>query len=91
MTSTLSIPPPSLIKTLGQPTTNLWTGIGSTPAISGTVVTIGGGNSAYYGLSTLNGSQLWRDPLGVGPSGFAWASPLITREQSHVRRASLKL
>jgi outer membrane protein assembly factor BamB len=63
-------------------------GIGSTPAISGTVVTIGGGDSAYYGLSTLDGSQLWRDPLGVGPSGFAWTSPLVANGRAYVGVAS---
>src|SRR5437762_4320640 len=63
-------------------------GIGSTPAISGTVVTIGGGDGAYYGLNTVDGSQLWRDPLGVGPSGFAWTSPLVGMGRAYVGIAS---
>jgi outer membrane protein assembly factor BamB len=63
-------------------------GIGSTAAVSGTVVAIGGGDGAYYGLSTLDGSQLWRDPLDVGPSGFAWTSPLLANGRAYVGVAS---
>ncbi len=63
-------------------------GIGSTAAISGSVITIGGGDGAYYGLSTVDGSQLWRDPLGVGPSGFAWTSPLVANGRAYVGVAS---
>ena len=46
-------------------------GIGSTSAISGTVLAVGGGDSAYYGLDADTGAQLWRQPMNVGPSGFA--------------------
>lgn len=59
-------------------------GIGSTAAISGTLVAVGGGDSAYYGLDTLTGEQIWRDPLGVGPSGFAWVSPLLAHGRAYV-------
>jgi outer membrane protein assembly factor BamB len=52
-------------------------GIPSTAAVSGSVVVIGGGDSAYYGLDTAAGRVLWRHPMGDGPSGYAWSSPLI--------------
>src|SRR5690349_24188186 len=48
-------------------------GIGSTAAVSGTVLVVGGGDAAYYGLNAVTGGQLWRHPMNVGPSGFAWA------------------
>jgi outer membrane protein assembly factor BamB len=63
-------------------------GIGSTAAVSGTMVSIGGGDGAYYGFNAGNGSQLWRDPLGVGPSGFAWTSPLMANGQVYMGVAS---
>jgi outer membrane protein assembly factor BamB len=63
-------------------------GIGSTAAVSGTVVAIGGGDGAYYGLSTSDGSQLWRDPLNAGPSAFAWVSPLLANGHAYVGVAS---
>jgi len=63
-------------------------GIGSTAAISGTIVAIGGGDGAYYGLNTDNGSQLWRDPVNAGPTGFAWTSPLIENGQAYEGVAS---
>src|SRR5690242_11399501 len=44
-------------------------GIGSTAAISGTTLVIGGGDAAYYGINTVTGAQLWREPLNAGPSG----------------------
>jgi outer membrane protein assembly factor BamB len=62
--------------------------IGSTAAVSGTVLVVGGGDGAYYGLSTVDGSQLWRDPLDVGPSGFAWTSPLLANGRAYVGVAS---
>jgi outer membrane protein assembly factor BamB len=52
-------------------------GIGSTAAISGTVVVVGGGDAAYYGLDSASGHILWRQALDAGGSGFAWTSPLL--------------
>jgi outer membrane protein assembly factor BamB len=63
-------------------------GVGSTAAISGTLVVTGGGDGAYYGLDAITGAQIWRDPLGVGPSGFAWASPLLANGRAYVGVAS---
>ena len=59
-------------------------GIGATPAISGTVVVAGGGDGAYYGLDAATGQTLWRDPLDVGPSGFAWESPLVAGGRAYL-------
>ncbi|MGI8587785.1 MAG: S-layer homology domain-containing protein [Chloroflexia bacterium] len=63
-------------------------GIGASPAISGNVVVAGGGDAAYYGLDATTGAQLWRNPLNVGASGFAWASPLITGSTASIGVAS---
>jgi len=63
-------------------------GIGSTAAISGTVLAVGGGDSAYYGLNAQTGARLWREALDVGPSGFAWVSPLLTAGRAYVGVAS---
>ena len=63
-------------------------GIGATPAISGSVVVAGGGDSAYYGLDAMTGAQLWRDPLNAGPSAFPWASPLIADGRAYLGVAS---
>src|SRR5207253_6279707 len=63
-------------------------GIGSTAAISGTVVSVGGGDSAFYGLDANTGSQLWRNPMNVGSSGFPWASPLLAFGRSYLGMAS---
>ncbi len=68
-------------------------GIGSTPAISGTVVVVGADNASsdpsYYGLDTSNlGAQLWVNPMGVGISGFPWASPLNYNGRTYVGMAS---
>jgi polyvinyl alcohol dehydrogenase (cytochrome) len=52
-------------------------GIGDSAAVSGSVLSVGGGDGAYYALDTSTGTVLWRHPLDVGPSGFAWSSPLI--------------
>jgi outer membrane protein assembly factor BamB len=63
-------------------------GIGSTAAISGTTLVIGGGDAAYYGINTVTGAQLWREPLNAGPSGFAWASPLFAQGRAYLGVAS---
>ena len=63
-------------------------GIGSTAAISGTVLAVGGGDGAYYGLDAQTGASLWREPLDVGPSGFAWESPLLARGRAYLGTAS---
>ncbi|MDQ3929150.1 MAG: PQQ-binding-like beta-propeller repeat protein [Chloroflexota bacterium] len=63
-------------------------GIGSTAAISGSVVVVGGGDAAYYGLDADTGAMLWRDPLDVGPSGFAWASPLVAHNRAYYGASS---
>ena len=52
-------------------------GIPSTAAVTGGVVTVGGGDAAYYGLDAATGTILWRQPLNAGPSGFAWSSPAV--------------
>ncbi|HEX8599946.1 MAG TPA: PQQ-binding-like beta-propeller repeat protein [Chloroflexia bacterium] len=63
-------------------------GIGSTAAISGSIVVVGGGDAAYYGLDAGTGATLWRDPLDVGPSGFAWASPLLAHGRAYYGASS---
>ncbi|MDQ3706348.1 MAG: PQQ-binding-like beta-propeller repeat protein [Chloroflexota bacterium] len=63
-------------------------GIGSTAAILGSIVVVGGGDAAYYGLDADTGATLWRDPLDVGPSGFAWASPLLAHGRAYYGAAS---
>ena len=52
-------------------------GIGSTAAVAGNVVVVGGGDGAYYGLDATTGAQLWRDDTSVADGSFAWTSPLI--------------
>ena len=63
-------------------------GIGSTAAVSGTTVVVGGGDAAYYGLDTATGAVRWREPLDVGPSGFAWESPLLALGRAYLGVAS---
>lgn len=63
-------------------------GIGSTAAISGSIVVVGGADAAFYGLNADTGARLWRDPLNVGPSGFAWASPLLAYDRAYYGVAS---
>jgi hypothetical protein len=63
-------------------------GIGSTAAISGTALSVGGGDSAFYGLDANNGGQLWRNPMNVGSSGFPWESPLLANGRSYLGMAS---
>ena len=52
------------------------------------MLSVGGGDPAFYGLSTINGSQLWRNPMNVGSSGFPWESPLINGNQVYLGIAS---
>lgn len=63
-------------------------GIGSTCAISGTVLAVGGGDSAFYGIDTNTGAQLWRNPMNVGASGFPWESPLLANGRAYLGMAS---
>ena len=63
-------------------------GIGSSSAVSGNVVAVGGGDRAYYGLDATSGAQLWREEMNVGPSGFAWASPLFANGLCYIGIAS---
>ncbi|HMA34944.1 MAG TPA: S-layer homology domain-containing protein [Chloroflexia bacterium] len=62
--------------------------IGSTAAISGTVLSVGGGDAAYYGLDSTTGARLWRNPVNAGRSGFAWTSPLLANGRSYLGIAS---
>lgn len=64
------------------------TGIGSSSVVSGTVLSVGGGDQAFYGLNTANGAQLWREPMNVGSSGFPWSSPLLAYGRSFLGMAS---
>lgn len=59
-------------------------GIGSTSAISGGVLAVGGGDRAYYGFDAITGAPLWRDDMNVGDSGFAWASPLFANGRTYI-------
>jgi outer membrane protein assembly factor BamB len=66
-------------------------GVGSTAAISGSIAVVGGADAAFYGLDADTGEKLWRDPLDVGPSGFAWASPLLAHGRaSYCDRPSVR-
>ncbi len=63
-------------------------GIGSTPAISGTQVVVGAdtasANPAYFGFNTANGAQVWTNLMGVGTSGFPWASAFLFNGRAYV-------
>ncbi len=59
-------------------------GIPSTAAVANTVVVVGGGDAAYYGLDEDKGTILWRHDLNVGPSGFAWESPLVADGRAYI-------
>jgi len=63
-------------------------GIGSTPAISGTLLSVGGSDSAFYGIDATNGHILWRNPMNAGSSAFAWESPLLANGRSYLGVAS---
>jgi outer membrane protein assembly factor BamB len=59
-------------------------GLGATPAVAGAVVLAGGGDSAYHALEVATGRRLWRHDLDAGPSGFAWASPLVLGARAYI-------
>jgi len=63
-------------------------GLGATPAVAGSVVVAGGGDSAYYGLDTATGTILWRHAMDGGPSGFTWCSPLIANGRAYIGMSS---
>jgi outer membrane protein assembly factor BamB len=63
-------------------------GIGSTAAISSTVLAVGGGDSAYYGINAQTGAALWRVPMDAGASAFAWESPLLAAGRAYLGIAS---
>jgi outer membrane protein assembly factor BamB len=61
-------------------------GIGATAAISGSVISVGGGDKAYYGLNADTGAQLWREEMDPTPNTnpFPWASPLLAYGRSYL-------
>jgi outer membrane protein assembly factor BamB len=59
-------------------------GIPSTAAVADGVVVVGGGDAAYYGLDEATGAILWRHDMDVGPSGFAWESPLVAGGRAYI-------
>lgn len=59
-------------------------GIPSTAAVADGVVVVGGGDAAYYGLDESTGAILWRHEMNVGPSGFAWESPLVAAGTAYI-------
>jgi outer membrane protein assembly factor BamB len=63
-------------------------GLGATAAVAGDLVVTGGGDSAYYALEAATGRILWRHSLDAGPSGFAWASPVLLAGRAYVGVAS---
>ncbi len=79
---------PAWSANLGYQSTCTSVGIGSTAAISGTTLVVGGGDDAYYALNTNSGTLLWRNPMNVGPSGYSWSSPLLANGRAYVGMAS---
>ena len=63
-------------------------GIGSTAAVSGNLLVVGGGDDAYYGLDANTGAKLWRNQMNVGPSGYPWESPLIANGRVYLGMSS---
>jgi hypothetical protein len=63
-------------------------GVGSTSAISGTILSVGGGDQAFYGLNAITGAQMWRNPMNLGASAFPWESPLLAYGRSYLGMAS---
>ena len=58
-------------------------GIGSTAAISGTTLVVGGGDDAYYALDANDGHILWRNPINMGPSAYPWELPLLANGRAY--------
>lgn len=63
-------------------------GIGSSPAISGTLLSVGGGDSAFYGINANTGAIIWRNPMNLGSTAFPWESPLLAYGRSYLGMAS---
>ncbi len=79
---------PSWSANLGYQDACSGVGIGSTAAISGTTLVVGGGDDAYYALDVSKGTLLWRNPMNLGPSGYPWSSPLLANGRAYVGMAS---
>jgi plastocyanin len=83
---------PVFSKNIGYRSSCFNVGIGSAPAISGTVAVIGADNAqsnpSYYGLSTVDASPIWTNTMGVGATGFPWESPLIYNGRAYVGMSS---
>jgi outer membrane protein assembly factor BamB len=71
-----------------HPPSDFDVGLGATAGVSDTVVVVGGGDAAYYGLDVGSGAILWRHEMGVGPSGFTWCSPLIANGRAYIGMSS---
>jgi outer membrane protein assembly factor BamB len=71
-----------------HPPSDFDVGLGATAGVSGSVVVVGGGDAAYYGLDVATGAILWRHEMGVGPSGFTWCSPLIANGRVYIGMSS---
>jgi outer membrane protein assembly factor BamB len=63
-------------------------GIGSTGAVAGTTLVVGGGDPAYYALDAATGAILWRHDIQVDPESFAWSSPLVGNDVVYVGASS---
>jgi outer membrane protein assembly factor BamB len=71
-----------------HPPSDFDVGLGATAGVSGSVVVVGGGDAAYYGLDVATGAILWRHEMGVGASGFTWCSPLIANGRVYIGMSS---
>jgi outer membrane protein assembly factor BamB len=69
---------------LGHDTRPGGVGIGSTAAMNDSLLVVGGGDAAYYGLDLGSGAILWRSPMDAGPGAFAWSSPLLAGGLAYV-------
>jgi polyvinyl alcohol dehydrogenase (cytochrome) len=59
-------------------------GVGSTAAVGGDAVVVGGGDAAYYALDAATGALRWRSPMDAGDGAFAWSSPLLAQGLAYV-------
>ncbi|HLG95644.1 MAG TPA: PQQ-binding-like beta-propeller repeat protein [Bryobacteraceae bacterium] len=65
-------------------------GVTSQPAVVGSTVYVGGGDSAVYALDRNNGATLWRTPLADPSTGaYMWASIVPYQSQIYAGIASL--